>query len=68
MHFVHRRGWDFSVSIAMTSGLDGRDSIPGRGKRFFFLLHSLRVGSEAQSASYQMGTGEFFSGSKVVDA
>jgi hypothetical protein len=32
---VYTTGRDFSVSTVRGYGLDGRSSIPGRGKRFF---------------------------------
>jgi hypothetical protein len=37
--------------------LDGRDSIPGRGKNFY-LLHNFQTGSGAYPTSYAVGTGE----------
>jgi hypothetical protein len=46
---------DSSVDIGTGYGLDGRGSIPGRGKSF---LHSVQTGSEAHPASYPMGTRE----------
>jgi hypothetical protein len=48
-----------SVGIWVGYGLDDRDSIPSRGKRFF-LLHSIQAGSVAHPASYPMGTGGSF--------
>jgi hypothetical protein len=35
------RSRDSSVDIATSYGLDGLDSIPGRGKRFFFIPQRL---------------------------
>jgi hypothetical protein len=43
-----------SVGIATSYGLDGRGSIPGRGKKFS-LPHSVQTGSRAHPASYPMG-------------
>jgi hypothetical protein len=43
--------------------LDGQGSIPGKGKNCS-LLHSVQTGSEAYPASYPMGTGGSFPGSK----
>jgi hypothetical protein len=47
-----------SVGIVMGYGLDGRGSIPCRDKRFFSsTVHTVQTGSEANLASYVMGTG-----------
>jgi hypothetical protein len=46
------------AGIAKGYGLDGRGSIPSRGKNCS-LLHRVQTGSEAHSASYKMGTGGF---------
>jgi hypothetical protein len=35
LHIYTRGSWDNSVGIAAGYGLDGRGSMPGRGKRFF---------------------------------
>jgi hypothetical protein len=52
--FIICRSRGSSVGIAANFGLDGRDSFPGRGKRFF--LHSVQTGSGALPASYRTGT------------
>jgi hypothetical protein len=44
-----------SVSITTDYRMDGRGSIPGRGKRFS-LLWSVQTGSGAHPASYLMGS------------
>jgi hypothetical protein len=44
-------------------GLDGRGSIPGRKS----LLHNVQTGSEANPASYSMGTGASFLGGKAAE-
>jgi hypothetical protein len=46
--------------------LDGRGSIPGRGK--ISLRHSVQTGSEAHPASYPMGTGGAFPGGEAAGA
>jgi hypothetical protein len=51
----------------MVYWLDGRDSIPGKEKRFF-LLHSVQAGSEVHPASSLMGTGLLFPGGKAAGA
>jgi hypothetical protein len=43
----------------MGYGLNGRGSIPSRGKRFFSLLHIFQTGSGVHPTSYSMGTGGF---------
>jgi hypothetical protein len=48
---------DSPVGIAAGYGLEGRGSIPDRGKRFS--LHSVQTGSGAHPISYQMGVGIF---------
>jgi hypothetical protein len=61
---------DSSVGIATGYGLDDR----GSGNRFpegagnFSLLHRVHTGSGAHSASYAMGTGGSFPGSKAAGA
>jgi hypothetical protein len=45
-----------SVSIAISYGLDGRGSIPGRDKNFLSTLHSVQTSSGAHLASYTMVT------------
>jgi hypothetical protein len=46
---------DSSVGIVRGYGLDGRSSIPGRGKDFP-VFHSIHTGSGAHLASYPMST------------
>jgi hypothetical protein len=58
--FVRNR--DISVGIATGNKLDDRGSIPGGGKRFFFLLHSVHAGSGIHQFSYSMGSGGSFPG------
>ena len=41
-------------------------SIPGKGKRFLSLLHSVQAGSRAHPVSYSMDTRWYFRGGKVV--
>jgi hypothetical protein len=48
-------------------GLDGRDSILGRGKGFS-LFHSVQDGFRAHSASYAVGAGCCFPGSNAAGA
>jgi hypothetical protein len=45
--------------------LDGRSSIPGRGKKFS-VLHSEQSESEAHPSSITMGTGDSFSGGVML--
>jgi hypothetical protein len=49
-----------SVGIATDYGLGGRNSVPGRAKKFF--LHSIHAGFEAHPASYPVGTWDSFPG------
>jgi hypothetical protein len=49
------RSRDSSVGIVKEYGLDGRCSIPGRGKEFS-QFHSVQIGSGAPPASYPMRT------------
>jgi hypothetical protein len=51
----------------MGFGLDGPGSIPGRGK-IFLLLHIVQAGSGVHPASYLMGIGSSFPGSKAAEA
>jgi hypothetical protein len=44
------------VGIAMSYGLHGRGSIPGRVKVFLFSTESRQALSRANSASYPVGT------------
>jgi hypothetical protein len=53
--------WDSSVGIAM----DGKGSIPGRGK---ILHHGIQTGSGAHPAFYPMGTGGSFPRDKAAGA
>jgi hypothetical protein len=46
-----------TVGIMKDHGLEGRSSIPGKGKTFS-LLHSVQSGSGTHSASYPVGTGD----------
>jgi hypothetical protein len=46
----------FSVAIATNYWLDGRSSVPDKGKRFS-VFHSFQTGSGAHQASFKMGTG-----------
>jgi hypothetical protein len=50
----------------MGYGLNGRDSIPDNGMRFFFLFHGFQTGSEAHPASNAMSPGGFFPGGKAT--
>jgi hypothetical protein len=52
---------DSSVGIPTSYGMDGRDSIPGRGERFC-LIHRVQTGSGAHPASYPMGIEDSFPG------
>jgi hypothetical protein len=56
---------DSSVGIAAGYWLDGRGSIPGKGK-IFSLFHSVQTGKGAQPASYLMGTGDDFPRGKAA--
>jgi hypothetical protein len=63
--------WNIQTSIVTafkinntSSRVDGRGSIPGRGKRFF-LLHSIQAGFGAHSASNPMGTKGSFPGGEA---
>jgi hypothetical protein len=47
------RSWDSSVGIATDYGLDGRDSMPGSGKKFC-LLHIFQNDTKAHPAFYPM--------------
>jgi hypothetical protein len=63
------RSRDNSVGIATRlQRMDGHGSIPGRGKIFFSLLHSVQTCYGAHPASYPMGTGGFFLGCKAAGA
>jgi hypothetical protein len=46
---------DSSVGVATEYGLDGRDLMSGKGKRFS-LLNSVQTGSGAHAAADPMGT------------
>jgi hypothetical protein len=67
INLIYTRIRDTSVCIVTYYGLDGRGSIPRRGKRFS-LLHSFQTGSRANPASYTMGTGGSFPGGKAATA
>jgi hypothetical protein len=58
---------DRSVSIVTGYEVDGRSSIPGRG-RYLYLLHDVQTGSEAHSVFYIIGTGGSFVGGKETRA
>jgi hypothetical protein len=58
---------DSSVDLATGYGLDGRGSIPGRGK-IFFLLHSVQTGSEDHPASFSTGIVSDLLGVKATGA
>jgi hypothetical protein len=45
------------VTDLVLHGLDGRNSIPGKDKRLFFLLYSVQTGSGAHPPTYPVGTG-----------
>jgi uncharacterized membrane protein YgcG len=62
---IIRKNRDSAVGIAMGYGLDGRGSIPCRGKNSSF-LHGVQNGSGAQPASSLMGTGGSFPGGKAA--
>jgi hypothetical protein len=51
----------------MGCGLDGRGSIPGRGKKFF-RTSQLHTGSGAHAVSYTVGAGVSFIGGKAARA
>jgi hypothetical protein len=51
----------------MGYGLDGRISIPGRGKRFSLLLR-MHTGPGVHLASNLKSIGAYFSGSKAAEA
>jgi hypothetical protein len=55
------RSWDISVGISTGYGLDDRDSIPGKGKKFS-LLYNVQAGFRVPSSSYPMHTGGSFPG------
>jgi hypothetical protein len=55
------------IGIAQSATGYVPDSIPGRDK-IFFLLHSVQTSSGTHPASYPMGTGGSFPGSKAVGA
>jgi hypothetical protein len=57
---------DSSVGIAMGYGLNGRGSIPDRGK--VFSSHNVQTGPGTHPPSYTMGTGGFLPGGKATGA
>jgi hypothetical protein len=65
--YIHSYIPSSSVGIATGYGLDGRGSIPGRGKTFLILL-SVKTGSEAHPVACKMGTGVSFPGVKASGA
>jgi hypothetical protein len=54
-----------SIGIGTGSGLDGWDSIHGRGV-IFSLFQNVQTGSGAQTTFYPMGIGGFIRGNKVA--
>jgi hypothetical protein len=64
---IIKRNQDCSVCIAMGYELDGQGNrislMAGTGD--LTLLHRIYTGSATHSASYPMGTGEIFQGSKA---
>jgi hypothetical protein len=56
-----------AVGIAMGYGLDGRGSIPIKGKKFS-LLPGVQTGSGDHPTSYTMGAGDSFPGGKTAGA
>jgi hypothetical protein len=56
---------DSSVGITTGYRLDGRGSIPGRGKRFS-VFHRVQNGSGVHPAPYKMGTEGSFPKDKVT--
>jgi hypothetical protein len=60
------RHWTISK---MCYGLDDRSSIPGRGNvGIFSFRHRIQTDSEAHPASYPMGTGDSYPGTKAAGA
>jgi hypothetical protein len=49
----------------MGNEMDGRVSIPGRGK-VFYLIHNIETGFEVHPASYPIGTGSDSPGVKTA--
>jgi hypothetical protein len=62
---LYYRSRDSSVSVPTGYWLDGQGSIPSKGK-IVSLLHNIQAGSGAQPASYPMGTGGDFLGTKLL--
>jgi hypothetical protein len=58
---------DSTIDIAMGYGLDGRGSIPGRGRDFLYSTAS-RPSLEPTQPPIQRGTGGSFPGSKAAGA
>jgi hypothetical protein len=70
LFFFHSKCRDSSVGVATGYGLDDR-MIGGRfppGASNFSLPHHVQTSSGAHAASYPIGTGDFFPGSKAVGA
>jgi len=57
-----------SFSIANDYGLDDRDSIPDRGRDFYFRHIYVQTGSSAQPVSYPVGTGGSFAECEAIGA
>jgi hypothetical protein len=55
-----------AVGIATGYGLDGQDSMPGKGKNYI-LVHSAQTGSGAHPASPPIGTGTCFPGGRAAE-
>jgi hypothetical protein len=59
IYTIVNKSRDSSISMATVYGLDGRDWIANKDKRFS-LLHSVQAGPGAHQPSYSRGTGELF--------
>jgi hypothetical protein len=57
----------YSISIATGYEMDGRGSIPSRGRRFY-IPHKVHTTSGAHPASYPTGSGGSFPRGKVAGA
>jgi hypothetical protein len=64
---MYVRSRDISIGTATSYGLDGRGSMSGRGKRFYF-LHTVQTVTTLHPASYPVGTEVSFPGDKVAEA
>jgi hypothetical protein len=65
-HIIIFCTWNLDTSLCIATGywLDGRDSIPSRGKIFLFSIES----RQSHPTSYSMGTGEPFPGDRAAVA